>query len=166
MTSVAPILEHFSPASGSVSAVAAALRTAGYRVCSLEDLDRSTEAPPPTGGTLEEVLDALVAANPGYRWRRSKGGLVEVAPLESVLDESATADDWPSLVAELERHAVTLFQELSGPTPDVQLPADAATVRGLLNAAALGLGPTAAWHVSGTSGAWFLTFVGAEIGRA
>lgn len=157
-------LDHFAPASGSVADVAAALRANGHPVCALDDLARTVAAPPPPAGTLEQVLDALVAAQPAYRWRRTEGGLVEVAPAESVLDEPAAARDWPRLLRELERLGVVLFSELAGPPPELELPPEAATVRELLNATVRALG-RAAWQISGRDGSWFLTIVAVEQGR-
>ena len=163
MTGVSHPLDRFSPASGSVSDVAAALRAAGYRVCSLEDLDRRSEdAPPPTGETLEDVLDTLVAADPEYRWQSSEADLIEISPLESVLDEPAAASDRPTLVDELERHGIAFFDGLAGTEPTLDLPETATTVRALLNALVVATGSSAAWHISGTAGAWFLTIVGVE----
>jgi hypothetical protein len=160
------VLSHFEPRSTSISDVADALRAAGFRVLSVENLGEapvSKKTLALESVTLERVLNEIVAANPGYRWRQGADDLIEIGPHRSVLDERIGPvrrrgeGAWRVLRSALQQRGISLFQELErGDGPPVDLALEDADVRDLLNAVALQLGRVV-YHVSGRPGAYFLT---------
>ena len=161
-------LQGFRLRSTGVLDCAGQLRELGYRVCAMEDTGRrrqlrAAEVAELGNVTLAEVLDAIVAANPGYVWEQA-ADLLNIFPQPSILDEKTPAVHvrqkglWQILREDIriESKGITILTEMDheGPLLDVDLePAD---VRHALNAVVAQL-PKTFWQISGTEGAFFLT---------
>jgi hypothetical protein len=161
------------PDERSPAAVCARLRELGIRACCLDDPEQVTvratgqptgkdDATPPS--TVRGLLDDLVVTHPSYRWELAQGGLVNVFPSRSVLD-----DPVPGFVAQgeglwrvlerlrLQDHGIELFQELGdGDGPALSVDVAPGSLRSALNAVVAPV-DGAVWHLSGSAGAWFLT---------
>jgi hypothetical protein len=153
------------PTEPSPAAACQLLRGAGIRACCFEDSTLVRASAPARYGTVRELLTAVVAANPGYRWDVTPDGLVDVFPSPSVLDETVSpikvADTglWRVLEEDLSlrRYGIELFMELrdgDGPPVSVDLPGG--SLRAALDTLVAPI-TDSVWHVSGLPGAYFLT---------
>jgi hypothetical protein len=146
--------------------VCARLREWGIRACCLEDPALvNPSAGSPEIATVRQLLDAVVAENPSYRWDLAADGLINVFPSQSILDDQVDGLEceseglWRVLDdrLRLRDHGMELFQELEdgdGPTISVSLPPG--SLRDALNALVAPV-EAAVWHISGSPGGWFLT---------
>ena len=153
------------PLDPSPGAAANALRAAGIRVCCLE-LGDSGSAPhsgPPS--TAREALEAVVSADPRYRWELTESGLLDLYPSPSVLDDEVPALPaagkglWSVLEDDLDLggHGIELFMEFrDGDGPPVASDVPAGTLRSALDEL-IAPTPGAVWHISGNPGAFYLT---------
>lgn len=164
-------IEAFEALSGSVSGFAEGLRRLGYRVCVFEDLDVEG------GGNkgkplkykrikLKELLDELVRLNPAYTWAKINKNIINIFPVNSILDEKLPPIDvkeknLKKILIEylrLEDKGIFLFEELrQAGGPLIELHLKEYSVRDALNRVINGFERTV-WHVSGRPGAYFLTF--------
>jgi hypothetical protein len=149
----------------SPSAVSEALRRAGIRACSFENVDAERPAASAPIATVRDALEAVESANPGYRWEITAEGLVDIFPVPSVLDESvpelrvAGRGLWRVLEEDvgLAKHGIELFGELrDGDGPPVPSDLPAGPLRSVLNRLIAPL-PGTVWHIAGRPGAYFLT---------
>ncbi len=167
-------LDHFQIPSASVSACADSLRQKGFKVCSFEELTEEIVRHAPSAlerddATLKEILDAIIALNPGYQWTVDED-LVNVYPLHSVIDTRVgplhiSDQEVEEILRELEieKLGITYFVELSGFGPSISVDLANADLRQAFNAVAKQLGE-AIWHISGRPGAYTLSFSGVEAG--
>jgi hypothetical protein len=114
---------------------------------------------------VRELLDGVVAANPGYQWDLTPDGLVNVFPVPSVLDEPVSPVNlagmglWRVLedYLALRQYKIELFMELrEGDGPVVSVDLSAASLRAALNTLVAQI-DNSVWHISGTPDAYFLT---------
>lgn len=144
----------------------AVLREMGVRACCLDDPAQVASHTQSDASTVGDLLDAVVAENPSYRWEFGPDDtLLNLFPQASVLDEPAPELDvageglWIVLERRLRLadHDIELFVELrDGDGPPVTATAPAGPLRLALNAVVAPL-DKAVWDVSGSTDAWFLT---------
>ena len=160
-------VDSFEVADPTVTACADRLRALGVRVCSFATLPASASGPlvvPPA--SLHRLLDAIVGANPGYRWDEPKPGLLNLYPDQSVLDEAVapltarSKGAWRVLEEDvgIGTFGITLFQELGDPDgPEIDLELRGTDLRGALNEVVARLRPLV-WHIAGRPGQLHLSF--------
>lgn len=148
------------------AAACAVMREGGIRACCLDDEAYvSADAAPQVYATVRALLDAIVEANPDYRWHVTSGGLVDLYPRQSLLNEIAMplhltdVGLWKALEERLQlrRHNIDLFLEFregDGPEVSVDLPA---SPLGVVLDALVEQVPEAVWHISGQAELRFLT---------
>ncbi len=146
------------------------LREIGYKICTLENLGNSntiTVSQPLElkNTTLEHLLNEIVAQNPGYHWEKVKDDLVNIFPIQSVLDTKVpnfnirNKGAWLILNQdlEIEKMGISLFNEFGEEKgPLISLNLESTDLRGALNTIVSQL-DKAIWHISGNPGAYFLT---------
>ena len=153
------------PLDASPGAAANALRAAAIRACCLElgDSHSLPDSGPPS--TAREALEAVVNADPRYRWEVMESGLLDLYPSPSVLDdevqELAVAGKglWAVLEDDLDLggHGIELFMELrDGDGPPVASDVPAGTLRSALDELIAPVDGTV-WHISGSPGAFYMT---------
>lgn len=153
------------PLDPSPGSAANALRAAGIRACCLELGDRATATDTGPPSTVAEALEAVVRADPRYRWEITESGLLDLFPTPSVLDDDVPALPvagkglWTVLEDDvgLAGHGIELFLELrDGDGPPVPDDLPAGTLRAALDALVAPVDQTV-WHITGNPGAFFLT---------
>lgn len=163
-------IPHFQISSTSVSACADRLRELGYKICTLENLGSSntikvSQLLELKNTTLEQLLNTIVAQNPDYRWEKVKDDLLNIFPIQSVLDDKVPdlnirdKGAWAILEEDLEveKMGISLFNEFGEENgPLVSLDLESADLREALNTIVSQL-DKALWHISGNPGAYFLT---------
>lgn len=160
-------INHFEVPSAGISECADRLRGRGFRVCSFDEGPGVPKQPfSAAAATLSELLERIVRSNPGYRWDEPMPGLINLFPRVSILDEPVPTLDvrakgaWRALEEDLGlgRFGISHFQEFGDPDgPNVDLNLRDADLRAALNAIVAQLDPLV-WHVTGTSGAYLLSF--------
>lgn len=163
-------LHHFQSSSSSVSACADRLREIGYKICTLENLRNSntikvSQLLELKNTTLEQLLNEIVAHNHGYRWEKVMDDLLNIFPIQSVLDTKVPnlnirdKGAWVILKQdlEIEKMGISLFNEFGEENgPAISLNLESADLREALNIIVSQLDKTI-WHISGNPGVYFLT---------
>lgn len=162
-------LSRFQTQSTSVSHFADKLRELGFKICTLENLaDEQAKSGPlidHKDATLRQLLDEVVEQHPGYRWEAAEKDLINIFPIESVLNSETSPLDIKKkglyLILkeemEIERRGISLFIELEeGDGPLIDVSVESANLRKALNAIVRQL-TGLIWHISGNPGAYYLT---------
>jgi len=165
-------IDHFDSPKDSISSCADRLRALSIRVCSFENLPVNQGKPMTLNGlTLEEILDAIVERNPGYRWDAPEAGLINLVPQDSVLNSPVppvavkSKSGWRVLEENLKINAlgIFIFQEFGDPEgPPVDLDLENADLRTALNAI-VGQPESLVWHITGRPGAYYLSFTSVPV---
>ena len=144
----------------------------GIRVCSFVNLPEHPAEPITLDGmTLEQILDAIVERNPGYRWDEPSVELINVFPNDSILNcpaPTVTARSngaWRVLrdALRIDTLGIVLFNELADPDgPSIELDLKQADLRTALNAIVGQLEPLV-WHVEGRPNEYYLSFTGVDM---
>lgn len=160
-------IDCFQITTASVSGCVDGLRRLGFRVCSFENLTEDDKGPISLcGQNLGEILDAIVAANPGYRWDEPKTGLINIFPTVSILNSRVpdvsvrTKGIWRVLMEDLRINSLGIspFEELGDlEGPSVDLETKHTDLRAALNTIVDRLRPMV-WHVAGRPGNYYLSF--------
>lgn len=160
-------VDDFEVQEDSISACANQLRRLGIRVCSFEELPRDQGASLRLrDATVAQILDAISARNPGYRWDEAAPGLINVFPSECVLQRPVpepgawSKPAWLLLEEDLNiaSHGIVLFNEFGDPDgPPVSLGSPVRDLRDALNAIVRQWFPMV-WHIAGQPGAYHLSF--------
>lgn len=165
-------IDRFVPAAPSVAGYVESLRAHGLRVCFFENLPSAPVASAALDSmTPRRILESLVAQCPGFRWEEASG-LINVVPLESVLDsplpDAAVQRKavWNVLDEDLQigRFGISRFDQFSDSQGrPVSVAWKDADLRAALNTIALQM-PASVWHISGRPGAYFLSFTLVPLG--
>jgi hypothetical protein len=155
------------------TAVSEALRGRGVRACCFAPSDAprgNIEREAAEFASAQDALEAVVAADPAYRWCIAEAGLVNLFPQDSVIERAAPAvhvtDEGLWAVVErnlrLDDYGIELFAELrDGDGPPVSLDLSGVSLREALNACLAPVDRTF-WHLSGVPDAFYLTISGTK----
>jgi hypothetical protein len=142
------------------SAVCEALRAKGVRACCLDDTGADPRPLASTSSfvTVRDALAGITAERPRYRWEIAYPDLVNVYPVDSVIENDAPPLHiagkglWVVLEEDLplRNWDITLFVEFkAGDGPPVFVDLEGASIRAALSAC-IGQVRGAVWHISGT----------------